>query len=177
MKKTNINKGVWLAGGKVHGEGGTKGHNTVEAHARAETQERRKILLERAKQKRERRIDAKIKEVSDQLNQEFRPIAKQANEQLIKAHERRRITRAQYLFCYLAIDRWILERIAENFNARKIYPGEAYPEDFKPLRFSNDRSILTSLRELRRTRSAKEIREQIDKWKQRVPKIIKGHYF
>jgi hypothetical protein len=162
--------------GKIHGQGGKKGHNTNEARARFARQEAAQLRIKRAQASRARRADRKTTELANKINTELEPLAEKAFEMLGEAFERKKVTRAQYLFCALAINRWLLEEIAKNFNQNKMSVERALPEDFRIFNFLEDKAIYSALKELRITYPRKQLIENIEKWRTRVPKIVQGHY-
>jgi len=174
--------GEKMAGGKVHGQGG-HGRFSTEIRRKYAHEEEAKAKIARAQEKRSRLIDKKFDRVQQYLSQELSPIITNVSKRIDEAFKRGKLRPVPALVRMLALDAWNFEmakrRASEEgilhlVNLEELHVLSKEKREAHWAKLTNKHTTNNG-----RTFGKKEyaeLREEIEKWKGRVPKMAKGEY-
>ncbi len=161
---------------KIHGQGGKTGHQSAETKGRVKKIYESNEKVKRAQAKRARLQERKIDIVASEIKHDIKPIAEKAYANAL-AKLKERGARPTALIKALAIDEWFIEQVLSALKKKKVLGGDITEADLETMHYLNGEErgkAYTHLLEGGRT--AKQIQQEIEKWKRRVPGISKGHY-
>jgi hypothetical protein len=169
---------------KIHGQGGAQGHHTKEMKHKYETSIRIKEKIQRTEAKKNRYAQRKIDWIKDELINHIGPTSTTALDRVITAVKIKKVSKPVSLIITLAVDAWHVEEILKTLNSKKISKDIFTEQDLESFHFLSPEKRKETMEALLPNRKIKigsrnssQLKEDIEKWKRRVPKIAQGHYF
>lgn len=167
-----------VSGTRNHGSNPGSRKNAEERLMVLKRQEKAKIQIERAHAKRERRLQTHVEQTTTTFKGKIDVVRKQINQSVKLGRVSKRTAAAQVL----ALDKWVSEELQKRIKETKD------PKEAEALKIAINRElkVLTELEEMELMNKLlgnnptvelqKDIIAQIEKWKKRMPQLIKGIY-
>jgi hypothetical protein len=172
-----------MAGGKLHGGGG-HGRYSREMRKKLIRQEEATARIARAKEKNLRAFEKRFEEAKEFIKTQLDSTAQIAVKNIESATQKRKINPTQGLIRMLAVDAWFFENAMKKAEEKRL-AQMTDPEELHLLEKSEREklwNLLTGKHKLPNgktviRREIKTLKEDIQKWKGRVPHMAKGSYF
>jgi len=169
----------FMPGGKVHGQGG-HGRYGRELQRGFEHRERAREVLERQQEKNKRKKERSWQEITESAAPGMRQKLDALIVRLESKLKRKEIKTRNYARIYLAMNEWYVEQLEAALKKKGLHAENVFeehqrelgvrvsslPVDLMAELLGNNPSVLTQ----------KQLREEIDKWKKRMPKLLEGEY-
>jgi hypothetical protein len=165
--------------GKVHGQGG-HGRHSREMLRGYEHREVVSSIIERKQQKSQRRQDRNISELMHNVQTEMIPKVKATIERILADMKRKVGTSNINIMKIIAINNWYIAEIEKELFRKRLITEALSVEEREQLSLIAEADYQKHMEHLLgKNPSAlrvREVKEQLEKWQQRVPKILKGEY-
>jgi|GEM_PF-2727451 len=149
-------------------------HDVIRANERA--QER----IERAHEAKARKLDRKMAEAGQAIAIEHKPIVEKLFANIASGMGNGTIQKRNGLIRALAADEWFIDKCESEALKRKVLFEKLLPEEREVLSYvggeMRTKYLVALLGENPSVSLQKDILEQIQKWKGRVPGMLQGHY-
>jgi hypothetical protein len=112
-----------MAGGKVHGKGGKKGHHSYEMDKKTEKSFRLKKALERRENALGRRINKKVSKIEQDVRNKYDPFCSRLMKSIMLSIERKvgsKISRPEAMLRLLALDAWFKDSIIRDLKKANV---------------------------------------------------------
>lgn len=168
-----------MAGGKIHGKGG-HGRYARELAQKLKHKEKQKQIISRKKEKKVRRFERDLNKIKEEFVPGLSNNVKELTNKVLNDVKRKKVTKNNALKIMLAANEWFIEEVEKKLIEKKIITKNLSEKEREQIAILDSSKVINTMASLLSEKPTileqKQLIEDINKWKRRIPKLLLGHY-